>query len=188
MDHNVFADPTLDPLFGNNLFQLKGDKWRETRNLLTPAFTSSKMKGMFELMIPVVKNLMDHVDKLIDKDPKNIVSTTDLFSRYTNDVVASCAFGWNIDSFKEPNNEFYLIVKKSLNFDGLLSLKFMLARSLPSVVKFFRIKLFPDHVTRFFEDIVKKTIKMREDQGITRPDMIQLMMDARGKCFMTLFS
>ncbi|KAJ8665276.1 hypothetical protein QAD02_006938, partial [Eretmocerus hayati] len=39
-DHRAFVDPTIDPLFGKNLFFLNGDKWREVRNILTPAFTS----------------------------------------------------------------------------------------------------------------------------------------------------
>ena len=35
----------------------------------------------------------------------------DAFSRYTNDVIASCAFGTKIDSLREPDNEFYLCAK-----------------------------------------------------------------------------
>lgn len=32
----------------------------------------------------------------------------DVFTRYTNDVIASSVFGADVDSLKEPNNEFYL--------------------------------------------------------------------------------
>lgn len=136
---------------------------------------------MYELMIPIAQNLIQHVDSLVEENPKNVCSTKDLFSRYTNDVVASCAFGWGIDSFGEPNNEFFVTVKNSLNIQGWLAIKFLLARATPKLVKIFGIQLFPDHVTKFFEDIVRKTIKMREEKGITRPDMIQLMIDAKGK-------
>lgn len=183
MDHYVFVDPIVDPLFANNLFSLTGEKWREVRNLLTPAFTSSKMKAMYELIVPVAQNITQHIEKLVNENPKNVSSTRDLFTRYTNDVVATCAFGWNIDSFKEPNNEFYLTVNDTLNFQGALGVKMLLARSFPKLVKFLNIKLFPDSVTRFFENVVKTTVKMRQEQGFTRPDMIQLMIDAQGMFF-----
>lgn len=176
-------DPNLDPLFANNLFSLKGEKWREIRNLLTPAFTSSKMKGMHELIVQVTQNLIDHIDHLTSGNSKNVLSTKDLFTKYTNDVMATCAFGWGINSYKEPNNEFYRTVKRYLDLEGLLGFKFLLARSFPKLVKFLKIRLFPDNVTRFFENVVRRTIEMRQQKGVTRPDMIQLMMEAGGIFF-----
>lgn len=50
VDHRVIIDEKLDPLFGNVLFSLRGDKWRDVRKILSPAFTSSKMKLMFDLV------------------------------------------------------------------------------------------------------------------------------------------
>lgn len=49
-DHKGFVNMQQDPLVGKNLFALTGSKWQSTRTTLSPAFTSSKMKMMFELM------------------------------------------------------------------------------------------------------------------------------------------
>jgi cytochrome P450 family 9 len=35
----------------------------------------------------------------------------DLFTRYTNDVIATAAFGVGVNSLMEPSNEFYLTGK-----------------------------------------------------------------------------
>ncbi|KMQ94343.1 cytochrome p450 9e2, partial [Lasius niger] len=39
-DHRTMIEEHQDPLFGKNLFALKGERWRQVRSLLSPAFTS----------------------------------------------------------------------------------------------------------------------------------------------------
>ncbi|EZA52468.1 Cytochrome P450 9e2 [Ooceraea biroi] len=48
-DHRTFVDENAEPLFSKNIFSLRGDRWREMRNTLSPSFTASKMKFMYEL-------------------------------------------------------------------------------------------------------------------------------------------
>ncbi|XP_012274077.1 cytochrome P450 9e2 [Orussus abietinus] len=179
-NHRAFLDPELDPLFANNLFSLRDDTWRQMRTLLSPAFTSSKMKLMFKLMSKCAGNFADHVAAGRVGD-KNVVETKLAFTRYTNDVIATCAFGIEVDSMKNPKNEFYVLGRRATNFDGILSLKMFMSRSFPGISKVFGIKVVEDRVARFFNDIVAATVATREEKGLTRPDMIQLMMEARGK-------
>lgn len=170
-----------DPLFGNNLSALCGDKWRETRNLLTPAFTASKMKAMYELMLQCTENLTNHLSEKA-KNPKNVLDTKDLFSKYTVDIIGTCAFGIGVDSFKNPKNEFYSVAKESAKFDGLIMmLKFVLLKISPKFMKWSGITLTSNRVNTFLTDLVKTTVETRDTKKIVRPDMIQLMMDARGR-------
>lgn len=46
-DHRGFLTEEESDPFSNNLFSMKGEKWREMRASLSPAFTSAKMKNMF---------------------------------------------------------------------------------------------------------------------------------------------
>jgi cytochrome P450 family 6 len=68
-DSKVFADrimsvdEKLDPVFGNGLFVLKGQRWRQIRVNLTPVFTSVKMKNMFYLVEFCCKDLIDFLDR-----------------------------------------------------------------------------------------------------------------------------
>ena len=45
--------------------------------------------------------------------------------------------------------------------------------------KFTGMKLFPNDVSDFFINIIKETIRTREEKKIFRPDMINLLMEAR---------
>jgi cytochrome P450 family 6 len=62
-DHILSVDVKLDPVFGNGLFTLKGQRWRELRVNLTPVFTSGKMKKMFYLVDLCCKDLSDFLDR-----------------------------------------------------------------------------------------------------------------------------
>lgn len=177
-DHKPLADPELDPLFGNNLFSMTGDRWKDVRHLLSPAFTSSKIKTMFELMVPCAKTFLTYVDQLSEPE-KTMLNTKDLFTKYTNDVIATCAFGIQVDSLNSPENDFYVLGKKATNFEGAMGRKMILSRLAPGLFKLLKLRLIDDRTENFFKDVVKQTVKTREERGITRPDMIQLMMDSK---------
>jgi len=57
-DRRGFPDLN-NPLFGKNLFSVRGDKWRNMRTLLSPFFTSNKMKMMFTLTTDVLWILLN---------------------------------------------------------------------------------------------------------------------------------
>lgn len=108
-DHFLLFSNNNDPITGSNLFALKGEKWKDLRSTLSPAFTSSKMKSMFVLMSEIAEKYTANLaknDKVIQEwEMKN------LFSKYTNDIIATCAFGINCDSLTDPQNEFFRMGK-----------------------------------------------------------------------------
>ncbi|XP_024892181.1 cytochrome P450 9e2-like, partial [Temnothorax curvispinosus] len=179
-DHNNFLNETLEPMVSKSLFDLKGDHWREMRKLLSPSFTSSKMKMMFGLISQCAENFVDFV---ITKSGNTgeTYDMKDILGRYANDAVATCAFGINVDSFKHPNNEFYLLAKKAMTFDNWMAFKFFLHKNFPTLAKLLNLKMFGLKIENFFKDIVSSTVKVRDEKGIVRPDMIQLMMETRNK-------
>ncbi|XP_011705743.1 PREDICTED: cytochrome P450 9e2-like [Wasmannia auropunctata] len=179
MDHRQFIDETQDPFFGKNLVSLRGERWRETRSILSPAFTSSKMKSMFKLMSNYGIDFANYLAQLPSE--KRTMEMKDIFARYTNDVIASCAFGVSVDSMRNPKNEFYVYGKEVTVFRSLLFLKFYIFRTLPWLARILKLKLLREQIANFFRDIIKTTIRTREEKGIVRPDMLQLMMESRGK-------
>ena len=82
-------DPDLEPLFSKNLFSLCDERWREMRNMLTPAFTSSKMKSMFVLTRNCAKEYGDYFTTL--PPDQSILELKDAFIKYTNDVIVRSA-------------------------------------------------------------------------------------------------
>lgn len=103
------------------------------RTSLTPAFTSSKMKEMTPFIKECCKSLVIHLNNYLDKGKGVIILTSkfdfkklyilfldgkifetdskELMTKFANDVIASCTFGIEINSFKEPNNEFFSMAK-----------------------------------------------------------------------------
>ncbi|KAJ8664879.1 hypothetical protein QAD02_006541 [Eretmocerus hayati] len=127
IDRYQFFENIHGSLFDNNFFTMQGEKWRETRNSLTLAFTLSKMKTMFQPILECDENRRDQILK------------------------------------------------------AATVLKILLARASPMLFKILGVKFSKEDVTNFFTDIVRKSIEMRDKKGIARLDMLQLMMDARGK-------
>ncbi|XP_011869161.1 PREDICTED: cytochrome P450 9e2-like [Vollenhovia emeryi] len=181
-DHRSFIDESVEPLFGKNVFALRGDRWREMRNTLSPSFTASKMKFMFDL---ISKCSHDFVNYLVDHPELcHEIETKGAFRRYTNDVIATAAFGINVNSMKDQDNEFYRRGIEATTFSsGLLTtIKIIFLRSSPAwLSKLTGLTFFPLATAKFFKKIVGETIKEREERDIIRPDMIHLLMQARGK-------
>ncbi|XP_026830563.1 uncharacterized protein LOC105277280 [Ooceraea biroi] len=168
-----------DTLFSKNLFSLKGQKWRDVRSLLSPSFTSSKMKIMFTLMSECAVEFAEFLSTL--PEDKGDMDVKDAFAKYTNDVIATCAFGIKINSMKDPTNTFFVYGKDATNFSGFRTLKFLFLRTFPRLANILHVRMITKHVSDFFTGIIKSTIDMRDSENITRPDMLQLMMDIRGK-------
>ncbi|XP_014600209.1 PREDICTED: cytochrome P450 9e2-like [Polistes canadensis] len=179
-DHRAFVDETIDPVFGKNVFSLRGERWKEMRNTLSPSFTASKMRFMLEL---VSKCSNEFVNYFVEHpEAAKEVEMKDAFTRYTNDVIATVAFGISVNSMKDRNNIFFLKGAESTKFDGFLNaIKFTLLRLCPGFMKLLGVGFLTPSTAQFFNDIVRETVKARDEQGIIRPDMIHLLIQARDK-------
>ncbi|OAD56684.1 Cytochrome P450 9e2 [Eufriesea mexicana] len=174
-DRRGFVTEEMDPIFGKNVFSLKGDRWREMRNVLSPSFTANKMRFIFELM---GKCSSDFVNYLYDHpECCTMIEVKDAFTRYSNDVIATTAFGISVDSMKDRDNEFYKRGLDISSFDGVSRLvKFMLFRLNPYLTRMAGITFLSKSTSKFFCDAISKTVNARKEQGIVRPDMIHLLM------------
>ncbi|XP_023717573.1 cytochrome P450 9e2 isoform X2 [Cryptotermes secundus] len=192
LDHRATISEEAEPLLGKTLFGLKGERWKEMRSTLSPAFTSSKMKNMFVLITECGKQLTDFLENCIKDKNMTIegckieregnilaVEMKDLFTRYTNDVIATSAFGISCDSLNNPGNEFYGMGRDFTNFSGIRALIFLGYLFSPKLMKLLNIKFISKSTGKFFRSLVHSTMSTREEKGIVRPDMIHLLMQAK---------
>jgi len=184
-NHRNFVNEDLEPISGKTLFGLRDDRWRETRRHLSPAFTANKIKMMFELVCQCAENFTDFIVTDVGENGKTY-NMRDIMRRYTNDVLATCAFGISVDSFNDPNNEFYVIGQKAITFEGA-ALKMLIFKNLPRLANLLKIRFFDQKVQDFFKDIVSNSVKVRRQKGIIRPDMIHLMMETKDADGQSLF-
>uniref|UniRef100_A0A8C8Z0U8 Cytochrome P450 3A n=1 Tax=Prolemur simus TaxID=1328070 RepID=A0A8C8Z0U8_PROSS len=93
------------------------EEWKRIRALLSPTFTTGKLKEMFPIMSQyadvLVRNLRQEAEK------GKTVSFKDIFGAYSMDVITATSFGVNIDSLNNPKDPFVENTKKLLRFDFL---------------------------------------------------------------------
>ncbi|PSN52369.1 Cytochrome P450 9e2 [Blattella germanica] len=181
LDHRAPISEEAEPMFGKNLFNLRGHRWKEMRSTLSPAFTSSKMKNMFVLVSECGKQLGEFLMEC-SRDKKGDLLTVelkDLYTRYTNDVIATSAFGIGCDSLKNPKNEFFQMGKDVTNFGGIRQFIFLGYLFSPRLMKYLNLKFLSSKATEFFRFLVHNTMDTRKTKGIIRPDMIHLLMQAK---------
>ncbi|GJQ80398.1 Cyp6a9 [Trypoxylus dichotomus] len=101
--HGIHVDEEKDPISGN-LFSLDGEKWKNMRVKLTPTFTSGKMKMMYHTMLKCGEPMVEHVRTLSSIDKP--LNSKEVLACFTTDVIGSCAFGVECNSFNDPDAEF----------------------------------------------------------------------------------
>lgn len=171
-----FEECDKDSLLGRTLFFMRDQKWKDMRARLSPAFTGIKMRLMFEL---VDDSTRDFVQGLRNRSNSEIIELRDLFSRFTTNIIATCAFGLKVDAVNDKNNEFFESGKIFTSFTTAQVIKFFLFDSLPKIMKLLQIKFFDLKLVNYFRNVVVTTMKYREKNNVIRPDMIHLLMQAR---------
>ncbi|KAJ8001361.1 hypothetical protein DPEC_G00168730 [Dallia pectoralis] len=156
------------------------DAWKRIRSVLSPSFTSGRLKEMFGIMKQHSSNLLNGMKKLVDKD--QAIELKEFFGPYSMDVVTSTAFSVDIDSLNNPADPFVFNVKKMLKFD-LFNPIFLIIAFFPfmgPIMEKMKFSFFPVEVTDFFYASLAK-IKAGRGTGKTegRVDFLQLMIDSQ---------
>ncbi|XP_059612264.1 probable cytochrome P450 9f2 [Phlebotomus argentipes] len=179
-DHKSVITEEIDVLFGNSLISLKGQKWRDMRSTLSPAFTGSKMRLMSDLVVEICEQMVEFLKEEAKAKGPQTHEMKDLFSRLANDVIATSAFGVKVDSLKNRENEFYESAKELSNFlSPKKTFKMILYRMFPRLMKLFKVQVNGPRETAFLRTLVTESMKIREQKNIVRPDMINLLMEAK---------
>lgn len=103
-----------------------------------------------------------------------------LFSAcYTVDVIGSCAFGLECNSFKEQDSPFLKYGKKVFNIQPLQQIITMFTLTFPNLSKILHLKTLPTDVAKFYYDVVSETVDYRLKNNSTRKDFLQLLLDIK---------
>jgi len=89
---------------------MSGQPWRNLRVKLTPTFTSGKMKMMYDAMYDTGIQLQGFLEKRTEVTPT--IEMKETMAGFTTDVIASCAFGMEINALNNPESEFRVLGKK----------------------------------------------------------------------------
>lgn len=185
-DENYFLDRThtldekFDPILGRALVSLGGQRWRAMRSTLSPMFTNIKVKEMFRLIAECGRQMVKFCLIEDAHDKIQIYEMKSFFTKASHDVIATCAFGINVDSFQNGDNVFYTMGNKITEYGGInLALKFLSFRSLPKLLRLFEIDFFNKDIKKFFSKTVMDTMRVRLEMGYVRRDLIDLLVQVK---------
>lgn len=169
--HDTQNDPMAANLFSTD------EKWKEMRAKLSPAFTSGKLKGMVETIVGCGKALEEYLNQYVSSG--EVVEVREIFARFTTNVVASVGFGLEIDSFKDPKNDFR--ENGRIFFEPYLRCVVRLYISFisPFLTRLFKVRVVDKVVGDFMLETVRQNLEYREKNKIVRKDFFQLLIQLR---------
>lgn len=179
VNHESFTEALSDELFSNSLFMMKDEKWKVMRATLTPAFTGSKMRMMFDLIRKCTENVATYCEEECKKGLMTI-KPKQFFAKVLVDIISSSAFGLEVDCLRNPENEMFKHSQKAFNFESFsLMLKFLVMAFAPKVAAWLDLSIVPADSSQFFKKLVADTIEHRKSTKTFRPDVIQLLIEAK---------
>ncbi|XP_056421985.1 cytochrome P450 3A9-like isoform X2 [Hyla sarda] len=156
------------------------EQWKRIRTVLSPTFTSGKLKEMFQIMSHYSKTLVRNIQVYVNKDES--CAMKDVLGAYSMDVVTSSSFSVNIDSLNKPNDPFVTQTKKLLKL-GLFSPMLLLVVIFPflnPILEGLNVNFFPKDFLNFYMNAVTSfKAKRQKGEHSGRVDFLQLMLDSR---------
>lgn len=173
-----------------------GSQWSGQRALLSPMFTSAKMKTMFNLMVDCMERFQKQVERklelpeaekfkdqavrrefILEKSKKSTFSRDDLMA-ITLDVISSAFFGLKLDTYMDKGSDFY---KRAYAFSEFDIGWFMIWVFIPRpIARYFELDVIRPHKYEYFDRLSQKTLDERRKNPLlaNKGDFIQALMEA----------
>ncbi|KAE8736898.1 Cytochrome P450 CYP6 [Frankliniella occidentalis] len=170
-----------DPL-SQTLFNMSGQRWKNLRSRLTPAFSSGRVRNMLPLMLDIGRELVRQTALEARRSPQHTreVDMGLLLSHFATDVIGSVAFGIQCNTLcSQENNAFLAMSKRPFKQSPLRLLRQGLNAIHPKLGALLPIKTVFSDVHNFFINLMRDTVEQRERHKVVRNDFVQLMLQAR---------
>ncbi|KAH8277638.1 hypothetical protein KR018_002528 [Drosophila ironensis] len=182
VNHNAMHNNMQESILSKSLISLTDGRWREMRNILTPAFTGSKIRVMYQLIHTCSEEAVLYLKEQLrqpDSQESIAVEMKDYFMRFANDVIATVAFGLSVNSFRRKDSEFFRIGQSFSNRKASEIAKAILYNLMPRIMKLLRVQVMDTKNIDYFTSLVKVAMNYRREHNVIRPDMIHLLMEAK---------
>ncbi|XP_075827142.1 cytochrome P450 3A11-like [Microtus pennsylvanicus] len=158
----------------------RDEEWKRLRALLSPTFTSGKLKEMF----PIIEEYGDILVKYLRREAEKgkHFNMKEVFGAYSMDVITSTAFGVSVDSLNNPKDPFTEKTKKFLKIDFFepFFLSIILFPFLIPIYEMLNVSMFSKDSIAFFKKFVSRMTENRLDSKQKhRVDFLQLMMNTQ---------
>ncbi|KAF6017941.1 CYP3A4 [Bugula neritina] len=176
MNRRLLMDENGIP--GNHLGRIKDDHWKHIRTILSPSFSTGKLKQMY----PIIQSHADRFVSCLHATDATPVLIKDYTAGYTMDVIASTAFGLDIQAQRPTEHPFMYHAKSffatprdnhiSTKIQIVLNLlyQFMLPIRIKALIsKIFDASFVGQEANNYFETLMNKLyddVRQKEQKGI----------------------
>ncbi|XP_046720362.1 thromboxane-A synthase isoform X1 [Silurus meridionalis] len=165
----------------DSLVMLRDEQWKRVRSILTPTFSTVKMKEMVPLIHEATETLLNNLKAYAESGESFEIHRC--FGCFTMDVIASVAFGTHVDSQNNPNDPFVYHASKFFAFSFFRPIMFLfmafpfLAGPLSRLLR----DKDSSELSKFFTSCIQKLIRQRDElpPSQRRRDFLQLMLDVK---------
>lgn len=175
-DRGLYMDEVNEPISAH-LAALEGERWKNLRAKLTPAFTSNKMKAIFSTLLDCKNPLQNYVKTVAESG--ETVEIREATARFTTNIIASMIFGIEIDSFADPDTPFRKYGRQIFGMSLRNGFRGLCLSVNPALLKWSGVGLIDKEISEFLFDVVKQTLELREKNNIVRKDFFQLLVQLR---------
>ncbi|XP_069131892.1 cytochrome P450 3A5-like [Argopecten irradians] len=167
----------------HSLVSTKGNQWKHDRSIITPTFSSSKLRKMVPLVQQACDLLMKTTKKTMKNGEDDQVEMKRLFGGFSMDVISSTAFGIHVDSQNNPDDLFVKHAKQMFNISFTSSPVVLLILFFPvlkPLLKKMGFAVFPTDSMVYFRKLTTQLMEeRRKDKTTSRSDFLQLMIDSQ---------
>lgn len=169
-------------LMDKALFFAGGNSWRRIRNMMSPTFSTSKLKLMSHFIKRCTDLLVTNIENKARAD--QLIDVKEVFGSFTMDVIAGTGFGLETNSQTQEGEPFVQqckILFKGAGFRGLKRVVFCFANAFPFLVPLMRGTGFGANSRFFFEALEKMVDDRRlenKSEGKKTADLLQMLVDA----------
>lgn len=161
----------------HSIFNLNGHPWKQTRDHLTPAFTSVKIKPMVRLMAESATALKTSLARRMKES--NVLNVNIIATEYQTDVFASCMFGIKAKTIIGNPESTFLQMIQCIFGRNYLRLKFnnLLNWLQPKWRHYVSTNILDETSVSFFRQKLEEVIKLRKENCIQGTDVLQYFMN-----------
>ncbi|XP_054922611.1 thromboxane-A synthase-like [Dermacentor andersoni] len=167
-----------------SLFQLTSTRWKEVRSVLTPSFTTNKLRLMSPGVISAVEKLVFKIDRKARTGEE--FEAGEMYAALALDVICKSAMGIDYNLQEHPRHRFLVCCR--LLFGCAFSVIAVLLAAFPGLAALlqfvnFRLLRFQNNGVHPFAEVqekCKRIVTERQlDSSLRRKDLLQLMIDAK---------
>ncbi|CAF1368232.1 unnamed protein product [Adineta steineri] len=180
-DSHVFINRrTIEGAAGpleHGLTALKDEQWKNARSIVSPTFSTAKLKAMHSLMNDVSDMYNERLLEYADQ--QEIFDIKTINGQYTLDNIASCLFGVETNSLKNENITLINHLRKffTISLANIFVLVILLSPRLAGYLGKKGYSILPMDAIEYTTNIVNQVLARRRQRLERRNDFIQMMID-----------